>query len=105
MQGRDDLCTSTGNADTSPERALWLAVISQAITDAAPAFSDKGHSSHEALVRRSATQWFEGADFARVCDLAGLDADWARYRIGEAIKKRVEFRESFQLQHYRRAVA
>jgi len=64
-----------GAAANSPERGLWLAVISNALTDAA-APPDARHEGtrHDRLSSRA---WFRitNPDFREVCFLAGVEPE------------------------------
>jgi hypothetical protein len=62
-------------AASSPDRCLWVAVISNAFTDAfAPPTSKVPFIEHD---RASSRAWFRIAnpDFREVCFLAGLDPE------------------------------
>ena len=68
--------TSGHAATDDPERALWTAVITQAIHDA----RGKVASAEGLRERDRARSWFltAGADFQQVCALAGFDPEWVR---------------------------
>lgn len=55
------------------ERALWAAVVQQALTDATVPSTAKGAANEQ----RKARDWFKraGPDFRQVCTLAGLDPE------------------------------
>ncbi|RXF69235.1 hypothetical protein [Hansschlegelia zhihuaiae] len=70
------------------DRALWCAVIRQALTDAtrtiAPSEPNRAH-----VEQRQARTWFTGAgkDFRDVCYLAGMDPDAVRERAVRLIEE------------------
>lgn len=57
-----------------PERALWLAALAQAFSDALYGENTKV----DVLARRQARTWLAGAgkDFQQVCTFAGLEPDY-----------------------------
>lgn len=77
-------------------RALWRAVITQALMDA-------GSNSNKVEYRKEkarAIAWLNGdtEDFLEVCSMAGLDPDYVKRKAYEAIKNgckwRVEYSET-----------
>jgi hypothetical protein len=85
-----------GNAMTGEQR-LWQEVVLMAVTDAT---NPAPHNAEEYRAKVEARDWLEGgrSDFRRVCDLAGMDADFVRdsYRSGridrDALRRRRELR-------------
>lgn len=81
------------NADDAADcRAMWLAVIHQAILDASgrpPALSGhaQGEEAREYFVR-TAQVWFGTADFLEVCALAGVEPGWVLAKLPEFGKSR-----------------
>lgn len=73
-------------SDIPAMRALWLAVIQQALRDAmhqSPSRSLRDtNGSRSTLERDSADVWIKRtrADFREVCHLAGVDPDYLRKR-------------------------
>lgn len=66
----------------SNERALWVAVLQQALWDA-------GSRSWKTQYERGvACAWIGSKDFVMVCDLAGLDSDWVLENIPRVLKKK-----------------
>ena len=88
--------TVGGNTMTGEQR-LWQEVVLMAVTDAT---NPAPHNSEEHRVKVEARDWLEDgkSDFRRVCDLAGMDADFVRdaYRAGrinrDALRRRRELR-------------
>lgn len=67
------------------ESALWRAVITQALMDAA-----SRSSKHEAIRnRQEAREWLLGltSDFESVCDNAGMDPDYVRTEARRALHR------------------
>lgn len=81
-------------SDPNDFRALWLSVIAQALVDA------KSRSGKRCAkqARAEAIAWFgqtgEGSDFARVCDLAGVQTTEIRDVFRKVMRgeKSVDFR-------------
>lgn len=69
------------------ERALWLAVLQQAIADA----SNRISAQNTALEHQRAMAWLtrHNCDFYEVCDLAGLDARYVRQMLQERLRGRM----------------
>lgn len=87
----------TGGNTMTGEQRLWQEVVLMAVTDAT---NPAPHNTEEYRAKVEARDWLEDwkSDFRRVCDLAGMDADFVRdsYRSGridrEAIRRRRELR-------------
>lgn len=88
--------------DASPERSLWIAVIEQAIVDAAVVRVPYGRkiknvakALHAKAVRenrrRHAIAWAGSKDFVDVCDLAGIDSQTALKIFMAAAKSTTHF--------------
>lgn len=75
---------------TRGEQALWQAVITQALMDAANQ-STKEEAKH---AKREALAWLRGtsADFYAVCDYAGLNPDHVRSRAKQALERNCQWR-------------
>lgn len=72
------------------EQALWTAVITQALMDAA-----SGSTKTDARKDKSrALTWLEAADldFQDVCDLAGLDPSYVTHRAQGALERNCRWR-------------
>jgi hypothetical protein len=94
---------------TAPEQVLFLTVILQAILDATKP-EEQRESNEARLARDSAKAWFTASvgvtaeDFGTVCDLAGIDIDYARsfaYKVIESkeidyVRKRINTVISFK---------
>ncbi len=75
----------------SPERALWSAVINQAIIDAlAPATDIESRRAHLSAVR-----WFRhpGRDFRLACACAGVDPDAVSAKVTAALSDPAKARD------------
>lgn len=74
------------------EQALWRAVITQALMDAASQ-SSKMEACYE---KRQATCWLTGygEDFKTVCDLANFPPDYVRERAARALARNCQWRRS-----------
>ena len=72
------------------EPSLWKAVITQALMDAA----SRSGKSEAARHKREALAWLLDAssDFETVCDNAGLDPDYVRCRVREALARDCRWR-------------
>ena len=72
------------------EPSLWKAVITQALMDAA---SNSG-KSEAGRYKREALAWLldETSDFENVCDNAGLDPDYVRSRVRQALARDCRWR-------------
>ncbi len=72
------------------EPSLWKAVITQALMDAA----SRSAKSEAARHKREALSWLLDAssDFETVCDNAGLDPDYVRCRVREALGRDCRWR-------------
>lgn len=70
------------------EQALWRAVINRALDDARGNCGGDTRKNRNRF-RGEARSWFQtaGRDFHRVCDLAGLNADWVKTRALREIVK------------------
>lgn len=68
------------------ERALWLAVLTNALTD----INLGRHPGR----REDALRWIGSADFRAVCDLAGLDPDW----VAAGVRKRLTDKTKFAVE-------
>lgn len=68
------------------ERAMWAAVIEQAVRDASK-LSWVAPANERVLVRNSAARWLKeaGPDFREVCDMAGIDPDAVQARYANGI--------------------
>lgn len=66
------------------ERAVWRAVIMQALSDA----GNRSHKQENLKARREAIEWLTGfsEDFMLVCQLAGLEPDYVRERAQKAME-------------------
>jgi hypothetical protein len=66
----------------SPERAMWCAVLSMAVTDATGTIRAKNANARKeaARLRNEARDWLlrDSRDFRLVCALAGFDAEAIR---------------------------
>ncbi len=71
-------------------RALWRAIILQALEDAA----SNSKKSKEQYFKTQAIHWLNhgGQDFVEVCDYAGLDPDYARKQIKKALSRGCKWR-------------
>ncbi len=74
------------------ERALWRAVITQALMDAGSCSNKKGAAS----LRGRAIAWLAGTskDFYSVCSLAELDPDYVRKKAKQAIRNGCKWRRN-----------
>jgi hypothetical protein len=83
-----DDCIMRSFADHEP--ALWKAVITQALMDAASNSAKSEAKKH----RREALEWLlgESSDFESVCDHAGLDPAYVRRRAREALARNCAWR-------------
>jgi hypothetical protein len=72
------------------EQALWAAVITQALMDAASA-SAKDDARY---ARRIALRWLAlpDDDFTTVCDMAGLDPDYVHTNARRAVARECQWR-------------
>ena len=72
------------------EPSLWKAVITQALMDAA----SRSAKSEAARHKREALAWLldKSSDFETVCDNAGLDPDYVRCRVREALARDCRWR-------------
>ena len=63
----------------TPEHRLWQQVVLQAFRDATNDFNESGVSD-SAVAKRQSIAWIEGggAEFQKVCALAGFDPDFLR---------------------------
>lgn len=77
---------------STPELALWRAVIHQAITDAGHQSVDDNHDADRAAA------WLRNGrgDFKQVCILAGLDPDYVREKVALRIGRKGEYRMTRQ---------
>jgi hypothetical protein len=76
-------------------RALWSAVITQALMDA-------GSNSNKLEFKKEkarAISWLNGnsEDFIEVCEMAGLDSNYVRYEAIKAIKNGCKWRKEHYL--------
>lgn len=66
----------------SPEQALWQAVVSQAIIDAASrASGGLGGAALTELEKHKARTWFGSRDFRVACSLAGYEPEFVEDRV------------------------
>lgn len=72
------------------ERAMWVAVITQAMMDAL----SKSAKPEEQFNKFEATRWLTGnsIQFRNVCSLAGLDPDYVRVRAKKALANGISWR-------------
>jgi hypothetical protein len=80
--------TIAGQVEDVPEARLLVAVIDSAARDLC-ADPGLGRARIEAALR-----YFTGADFARHCDLLGLDAAWVRGLAYQAAERSAGMREA-----------
>jgi hypothetical protein len=76
------------------EKALWRAIITQALMDAGSEPSKK-----EMIYERAqAMAWLSGwsKDFLTVCSLAGLEPEYVRQKAQEAIKRGCKWRANYR---------
>jgi hypothetical protein len=66
--------------DSIPQRALWRAVIYQAMIDIRGPIRGRVGSNHK-LHQWAALNWLDSRDFIEICHLADIDADYARRRL------------------------
>lgn len=66
------------------ERALWLAVILQAMQDS----KATGAKKEVGVYKGEAEAWLRGRskDFARVCYWAGFNPEWVRWKVRERLE-------------------
>ena len=93
-------CPSTGG-----EQAVWKAVITQALMDAA----SNSHKSEAKKAKREALEWLQGDsdDFHTVCEHAGLEPSFVIRRVQAALARGCQWRaapQSRPSQSPRRAV-
>lgn len=76
--------TSISNP-TAGESALWRAVITQALMDAA----SRSHKAEARFAKHEALHWLtsRSADFATVCHFAGLCPDYVRRQAKRALTR------------------
>jgi len=81
------------NQKASPQQLLFLSVLLQAMLDATKPEHSK--ESHESIIsRNNAKAWFFASvgvtaeDFYTVCDIAGVDPDYARTFAYKVIKSK-----------------
>ncbi|MFN5351136.1 MAG: hypothetical protein ACK5BE_00765 [Alphaproteobacteria bacterium] len=84
--------TEYDSKQTSPETALWRAVITQALMDAGSS-SKKQEMNYS---RYHAKSWLQGdsKDFELVCDLAGLNPYYVSKNSKKAIAKKCTWRKT-----------
>lgn len=70
------------------EQAVWRAVITQAVMDA----RSNSHKSEAQRAKLDAVAWFDSDDFAEVCELAGMEPDYTRWRIQHALDTDMQWR-------------
>ena len=77
------------NAYTRGYADLWLAVIAQALSDAAT----RSEKPDAQLHKTEAENWISraGADFRQVCHLALLDPDWVATHCKKILSKEVPY--------------
>lgn len=73
-------------ADNGRCRALWQAVLHQALSDAAGIKPSGTMAASLAVERRRIAAWVGGQDFVEVCDLAGVEPGPVRARIEAALR-------------------
>jgi hypothetical protein len=66
-------------------RALWCAVLNQALADAAGLPASGLSPTVLAVARRRVEAWVGSRDFAEVCDLAGAEPGAVRARLEAAL--------------------
>lgn len=80
------------NEDGFGERALWAAVITQALMDAA------SHSKKPEAIKakEEAIQWLKGdsTTFFEVCEMAGYDPGYVRMMSGQALARQCRWRNT-----------
>ncbi len=87
---QDSFLTAQESEPNCSYRAIWAAVITQALMDA-------GSNSKKLEMRRQkahAISWLNGGcdDFLEVCELAGLDSEYVKKKAKEAIKNGCKWR-------------
>ncbi len=73
-----------GEVDAGSDcRALWLAVIEQALVDRQRTIRKGYRGMEDRNARDEAVDWLKGGskDFHYVCQMAGLDADYVQERL------------------------
>lgn len=72
------------------EPSLWKAVITQALMDAA----SNSNKSEACKAKRDAISWLlsDSSDFEYVCDNAGLDPDYVRTKVRQALSRQCRWR-------------
>ncbi len=92
---------TTAYDPTRAERALWKAVITQALMDAA----SNSHKRELQQRKQEARVWLRGnsADFLTVCENAGLDPAYVREQAASALARNCQWRQSSTLTRSRYA--
>lgn len=75
--------TDTRHDPVKGEKAMWVAVITQAMMDAL----SRSNKSEDSYQRHEAIQWLTGGskDFRTVCQLAGFDPDYIRKKAKQCL--------------------
>ncbi len=79
------------NLESRATRALWRAVITQALMDAASKSKKSSHKLH----KRQALKWLRGRsdDFVHICTLAEMDPNYVIYKSRVALQRGCKWRE------------